>query len=328
MESIHLVEDCMGILRLYSDGTVLRAKNIDFLLPSVVDDTSVVFNDILFDKNHDLYLRLYKPTLPPPPPPFPTKLPIIIFLHGGGFCFGSRVWPNCHNCCLRMASGLNAVVMSPDYRLAPEHRLPAAMEDAASVMKWLKVQALSRNMVEGSWLNSGEVDLERVFVVGDSSGGNMAHHLAVELGVGSPELWPVRVRGYVLMAPFFGGVVRTKSEEGPSEALLNLEMLDRFWRLSMPTGETRDHPLANPFGPSSRSLETLILDPILVMVGAKELLKDRAEDYAKRLKEMGKTIKYVEFEGKEHGFFTNDPYSDVSGETLQLIERFMIENSS
>lgn len=91
----------------------------------------------------------------------------------------------------------------------------------------LQAQALSRNIAD-TWLDGGDVDFERVFVLGDSSGGNITHHLAVQFGAGSPELRPVRVRGYVLMAPFFGGVARTKSEEGPSEAVLNLEILDRY----------------------------------------------------------------------------------------------------
>lgn len=86
------------------------------------------------------------------------------------------------------------------------------------------------------WLRGDEVEFEQVYVVGDSSGGNIAHHLAVSLGNGSPDLGPVRVRGYVLVAPFFGGVVRTKSEEGPPEGLLNQEILDRYARtcLQMP----------------------------------------------------------------------------------------------
>ncbi|OMO68698.1 Alpha/beta hydrolase-3 [Corchorus olitorius] len=95
----------------------------------------------------------------------------------------------------------------------------------------------------------------------------------------------------------------------------------------MPIGETRDNPLANPFGPLSPSFEEVSLDPILVIVGGNELLKDRAEDYARRLKEMGKKIEYVEFEGKEHGYFNYDPYSDAANETLQIISRFMSDNS-
>ncbi|KAK2982080.1 hypothetical protein RJ640_003205 [Escallonia rubra] len=99
----------------------------------------------------------------------------------------------------------------------------------------------------------------------------------------------------------------------------------RFWRLSLPVGETPDHPLANPFGPTSPSLEPVKLDPILVIAGGNELLKDRVEDYARRLKELGKEIEYYEFEGKQHGFFTNEPYSDVSDEVLQLFKNFMSE---
>lgn len=97
----------------------------------------------------------------------------------------------------------------------------------------------------------------------------------------------------------------------------------------MPIGESRDHPLANPFGPESPNLAHVELDPILVIVGGNELLKDRAIDYATRLKELGKNIEYVEFEGREHGFFTNDSFSsEVAEEVGQILKRFMFENSN
>ncbi|TKY61880.1 carboxylesterase 15 [Spatholobus suberectus] len=323
----HVVEDCMGFLQLYSDGSIFRSNDIEFKV-SPIEDTTITFEDFLFDKRFNLFLRLYKPQHLGPDN---TKLPVVMFLHGGGFCFGSRTWPHFHNCCIRLASGLHAVVVSPDYRLAPEHRLPAALDDAVEAVRWLQRQGLSlRDDQNGgdAWL-SGRVDFDRVFIVGDSSGGNIAHHLAVRFGSGSREMDPVRVRGYVLFAPFFGGEVRTKSEKGPPEHMLNLELLDRFWRLSMPVGETRDHPLANPFGPGSPNLEQLKLDPILVIIGGNELLKDRAADYATRLKELDKDIKYVEFEGCEHGFFTHDSYSsEVAEEVIQTLKRFMLETSS
>lgn len=95
----------------------------------------------------------------------------------------------------------------------------------------------------------------------------------------------------------------------------------------MPEGETSDHPLANPFAGTSPRLEPLKLSPILVVVGGNELLKDRVEEYAQRLKEMGKAVEYVEFGGKEHGFFTYDPFSEAAYPVLRLIQRFIAQNS-
>lgn len=222
----HVVEDIHGVLQVFSDGSIFRAGNIDNFNIPTYNDNDVVWKDCLFDEENNLHLRLYKPAADPS-----TKLPVVYFIHGGGFCVGSRTWPNIHNVCLRLSSGLEAIVVSPDHRLAPEHRLPAAMDDTLGSLKWLQAQALlSDCQGSNSWFGDGsEVDFDRVFVVGDSSGGNMAHHLAVQLGPGSPELAPVRVRGYVLLAPFFGGTLRTKSEaEGLPEPFLNLEILDRY----------------------------------------------------------------------------------------------------
>ncbi|KAK3197982.1 hypothetical protein Dsin_021397 [Dipteronia sinensis] len=326
MESLpHIVENLSPVLQLYSDGTIVRKNHVNSAVPLLTDD-SIKIKDLIYYRKHNLHLRLYKPASSSKTSPPSSKFPIIVFLRGGGFCVGSRTWPTSHNCCLRLASGLNALVVSADYRLAPEHRLPAAIEDGFSVMKWLQAQALGDCDCDG-WLDTCEVDFDRVFVLGDSSGANIAHHLAVKFRAGSTALTPVRVRGYVLLAPFFGGVVRTRSEEGPSEAVLSLEILDRFWRLSLPAGETRDHPIANPFGPMSPMLEAMSLDPILVVVGGCELLKDRANDYFKRLKAMKKRIHYVEFKENEHGFFNKHPYSRVGDEFMQLLKNFIFNNS-
>lgn len=313
------VDECRGVLRVYSDGSVVRTNKPSFDVP-IEDDGSVIWKDVSFDSTHDLSLRLYKPVSPSS-----FKLPIFYYIHGGGFCIGSRTWPNCQNYCLRLARDLQAVIVSPDYRLSPENRLPAAIDDGFAAVKWLQAQAVGEN--PDSWLTE-VADFGRVFISGDSAGGNIAHNLAVRLGAGSTELSPVRVRGYVLLAPFFGGTVRTRSEaEGPREAFLNLELIDRFWRLSIPIGDTTDHPLVNPFGPNSPSLEFTNLDPILVVAGGNDLLKDRAQDYARKLKTWGKKIEYVEFEGKQHGFFTIDPNSTAANELMQIIEHFMAENT-
>ncbi|CAK9184646.1 unnamed protein product [Ilex paraguariensis] len=315
----HEVDECRGVLRVYSDGSIVRSNKPSFDAP-VHDDGSVLWKDALFDATHNLQLRLYKPASSTP-----SKLPIFYYIHGGGFCIGSRAWPNCQNYCFKLAAELQAVVVSPDYQLAPENRLPAAIEDGFMAVKWIQAQAVSDE--PDAWLTD-DADFDQVFISGDSAGGNIAHNLAVRLGAGSTELAPIRVRGYVLLAPFFGGTVLTRSEaEGPKEAFLNWELIDRFWRLSLPVGETTDHPLINPFGPVSQSLEAVDLDPILVVVGGSDLLKDRAEDYAKRLKNWGKKVEYVEFEGQQHGFFTINPNAQPAKELMLIIKRFLTENA-
>lgn len=218
-----VVEECFGLLKLYSDGSISRSPNISFDVP-FINDNSILYKDLIFNENIDLRLRLYKPTSIVNSS---TKLPIVFYFHGGGFCFGSRTFPNNHNICVRLASILQAAVIEPDYRLGPEHRLPAALEDACCALKWLQGQAIMHANVMDTWL--GDVDFDRVFVLGYSSGGNLAHHLAVRFGPGSVELAPVRVRGYVLMSPFFGGCERTRSEEErPIDGIWTLGMYDRY----------------------------------------------------------------------------------------------------
>ncbi|EPS60690.1 hypothetical protein M569_14110 [Genlisea aurea] len=313
-----VVEDILGIIQLFSDGTILRSPEIDFPM-KVHDDGTAIWKDALFDEKNDLRLRLYRPRRH-------SGLPVLFYLRGGGFCIGSRTWPNVHTCCLRLASSLGVLVVAPDYRSAPENRLPAAVEDSVAALKWVREQAVDG--AEGDeWLGNG-VDFGRMFVFGDSSGGNLAHHLAVELRRGSPEFAPLHVRGYILMAPFFGGSARTKSEDaGPTEPFISVDLLDRFWRLSLPVGSTLDSPLSNPFGPGSPNLENVNLAPIMVMVGGNEVMKDRVEAYYERLKAMGKEIEYVVFEGQFHGFFLNESYSPAGDAVLQELNRFILNNS-
>lgn len=219
----HVVEECLGILRVYSDGSIWREKPENVMLGGVpvldirIDDT-VVFKDRNHDPHHGLSLRLYRPKSASPD----CLLPVIFYIHGGGFCLGSCRWNLTHNSCLRLASALGAVVVSPDYRLAPEHRLPAAIDDVLGAVEWVRARAGGGDR----WWSG--VDFDRVFVVGDSSGGNLAHHLAVRLGMGSAVAAPVRTRGYILLSPFFGGVARGPPEEGPPDPILDLGGIDKL----------------------------------------------------------------------------------------------------
>lgn len=316
-----VVDECRGVLFVYSDGSVVRRAGPGFATP-VRDDGSVEWKDAVFDAAHGLGLRLYKPR----DRKNHDLLPVFFYFHGGGFCIGSRTWPNCQNYCLRLAAELDAVVVAPDYRLAPEHRLPAALDDAAAALLWLASHAAPGG--GDPWLTEA-ADFGRIFVSGDSAGGTIAHHLAVRFGcpTARTSLGPgVRVKGYVQLMPFFGGTERTRSEaECPDDAFLNRPLNDRYWRLSLPDGATADHPASNPFAPgeSREALEGAEMAPTLVVVGGRDILRDRAVDYAARLRAMGKPVEVREFEGQQHGFFTIDPWSDASAELMRALKRFV-----
>jgi acetyl esterase/lipase len=310
----YVVEDCRGILKLMSDGTVIRSDN-PFVSITFPDDGSIESKDLLFDSVHSLHVRLYRPVETPPG----TKLPLITYFHGGGFCIGSRTWPNFHTACRRLSAELSALVLSFDYRLAPEHRLPAAIEDAEAALLWLKSQCAGPNT--DAWL-AESADFTKVFISGESAGGNMTHHMAVKFGPSG--LSPVQVRGFIILMPGLIGEEVTRSElECPPSAFLNREACDRYMRLALPAGATRNHPAFNPFGPKSPNLENVEMGLMLVVTAERDMLIDNNLNYVKKLKEMGKKVEMVQIAGEEHAFFSFKPLSEATGEVIRAIDRFM-----
>jgi len=227
-----------------------------------------------------------------------------------------------HSCCQRLAAELPAVVLSAQYRRAPEHRLPAAVEDGAAFLSWLRAQAAPGAAAAEPWL-AESADFARTFVTGVSAGANLAHHAVVRVASGQLVLGPARVAGYVLFSAFFGSVERVASEAAPPpEVSLTVETTDKFWRLALPVGATRDHPLANPFGPDSPTLEPLPLPPALVVAPGRDVLCGHMLRYAAKLKEMGKAVELAEFPGERHGF-SKGQWSEATDELIQILKRFV-----
>jgi acetyl esterase/lipase len=302
----HVVEDLQGIVQLLSDGTVKR-----FQLPQVLPPPPVRWKDVVYDETHNLSLRVFVPPLAGA-----EKLPVIVYFHGGGFVINSYASTEFHAACLRLAGELPAVVLSVDYRLAPEHRLPAAHDDADAFFSWLRAQAAATTDL---WL-AESADFGRVFVSGDSAGGNIAHHAIVRIGSGALATGAARVAGCILLYPFFGGEQRTASEAAcPDDVYLTLTVSDQMWRLALPAGASRDHPLANPFGPDSPALDSVALPPLLVVTGDRDMLVDRIRDYVARLNATGN--KRAEFPGKGHAFFSVEHDDEVTGEMIRVVLR-------
>jgi acetyl esterase/lipase len=221
-------------IAVHPDGTITRP-----VVPSVPAslDAAVSSRDVPLDASLGTYIRLYLPSSPVDPPS--TKLPIILYFHGGGFVVFSADTVFYHASCEAMAAAVPAIVASVDYRLAPEHRLPAAYDDGVAAMLWLRDAAH-----EDPWI-AAHGDLARCFVMGSSSGGNLAFNAAVRTkGV---DLSPAAVRGVLLHQPYLGGVERTPSEAASEDDfMLPLEANDKLMGLALPVGADRDHEFSNP----------------------------------------------------------------------------------
>uniref|UniRef100_A0A0D9WVT1 Alpha/beta hydrolase fold-3 domain-containing protein n=1 Tax=Leersia perrieri TaxID=77586 RepID=A0A0D9WVT1_9ORYZ len=298
----YVVENIRGAMQLMSDGTVRRAA--DAPAADAEHDGAVEWRDVTWHPGHDLNARIYRPRHLGAAND--ARVPVVAGFHA---------W------CLRLAGELPAVVLSFDYRLAPEHRLPSPHEDGAAAMAWARNEA-----ARDPWL-ADAADFSRFFVAGDSAGGNIAHHVGVSFGRGiGPDL---RLRGLVLLMPAMAGETRTRAELDGDRggAFLTAEMSDRYARLLLPEGATRDHPLLNIAGPEATGMEAAAMAPAIVVAAGRDILRDRNAQYARRMKEeWGKEVEFVEFAGEEHCFFVVDPWSERADELVRLVRKFVVEH--
>lgn len=126
--------------------------------------------DVTVDPDRDLWFRIFVPTIDDW-----ENLPVIVFFHGGGFAFLSPDVKSYDAVCRRFARKLPAVVVSVNYRLSPEHRYPAQIEDGYDVLKFLDDE-------KNKGILPANADVARCFLAGDSAGANLAHHVAVRAG--------------------------------------------------------------------------------------------------------------------------------------------------
>lgn len=250
--------------------------------------------DITIDSPTGVWCRVFVPTWVDPD----KKLPIMIYFHGGGFALFSPDLKEYDSHCRHLSKMFEVIVISVSYRLSPEHKHPAAYEDGFRALEWLRSQVNEPNEEFPSEI----ADFSRVFLAGDSAGGNLAHHVAVKAA--ASDLSPISLAGIILIQPFFGGVERTVSEIQYKNGTLNkLDEIDWYWRAFLPSEADRDHPSANVCGPKSPAFLPMNLPRMLVIVGGKDPLSDRQIQYAEAMQSAGKECKLVIYEKAFHGFY-------------------------
>ncbi|RZR95925.1 hypothetical protein BHM03_00024837 [Ensete ventricosum] len=194
---------------------------------------------------------------------------------------------------------LPASVLIPCGSCSLKHPVPAAHEDSWTVLRWVAGQAGGGGPAAEAWL-AERADFERVFLAGESAGGNIAHHMAMRAGIGGLPCG-VRIRGVALIHPYFLGSDVVESAEIYPEATESLETL---WRTVCPSSSGLDDPMINPAAEAAPSLAGLGCGMALVCVGGADALRDRGRAYYRRLRESGwgGAATLFEAEGKAHTF--------------------------
>ena len=224
----------------------------------------------------DIALRVYTPAGAGP-------FPITMMFHGGGWVIGDL--DTAHTQSQELCDGAGSVVVSVDYRLAPEHPFPAAAEDCYAATCWAHANAASLNG-----------DAARFAVAGDSAGGNLA--AVVALMARDRDGPPIGFQ--VLVYPVTDGVAfDTASYRDNAEGyLLTAEAMRWFWDQYAPPSE-RGNAYASPL----RAENLANLPAALVLTAEFDPLRDEGEAYAERLRESGARVECVRLDGLIHGFF-------------------------
>ena len=224
-------------------------------------------------------LRLYRPL-----PAAAGALPVLVYYHGGGWVIGDL---DTHDTlCRELANLAGCAVVAVDYRMAPEHRFPAAVIDAVAATRWVHQQAGALGL-----------DAARLAVGGDSAGGNLAAVVALT----AREAGDLPIVFQLLIYPATDGRRGAPSHTTNGQGyLLTKETIDYF----------HDHYIIDPAHDLDWRASPLLhpdlsrLPPALVLTAGYDPLRDEGMDYATRLTAAGNRASYVCFERQIHGFIT------------------------
>jgi acetyl esterase len=216
--------------------------------------------------------------------------PVLVYFHGGGFVLCSL---DTHDgTCRSLANGAGVVVVSVDYRLAPEHPFPAAPDDCYAALQWVAANAAE---IDG--------DGSRIALGGDSAGGNLTAATALMArDRGGPAL-----RFQLLVYPVTDHDFDTTSYRDNAEGyFLTTDMMKWFWRHYLADPADGAKPYASPL--RAESLEGL--PPALCITAGFDPLRDEGDAFAAALAAAGNQVAHSRYEGMFHGFFGMDALLD------------------
>ena len=225
------------------------------------------------------------------PPDAVGTLPVILYMHGGGWVLGNA---DTHDRLVReLAVGTGAAVAFVEYERSPEAHYPVAIEQGYATAQWI--------VREG---DANQLDPERIAVAGDSVGGGMTAALALMAN----ERGDVRFVEQSMYYPVTDAAMNTGSYDQFAEGYFLLaKSMAWFWDAYAPDLERRSEPYASPLRASDEQLEGL--PPAFLIVDEADVLRDEGEAYAARLRAAGVPVTTVRYDGITHDFMMLNPLS-------------------
>ncbi|KAK3002985.1 hypothetical protein RJ639_046301 [Escallonia herrerae] len=234
-------------------------------------------------------------------------------------CVGSVYTFLCHNFINSLVSQAKALAVSVEYRLAPEHPLPAAYEDCWAALQWVASYYVASNITNSKpWLID-HGDYDRVYIGGDSAGGNIVHNITMHASIEHINNDIKIMGGYACFLTSWRSELSKNYEQS---------LLYRFWMVACPSARGGiDNPMMNPWAEDAPSLSGLACSRLLVCVGEKDKLRDRGIRYCEELRKSGwkGEVELVEIEGENHCFHIFNPGTENAKNLVKRLASFIIK---
>ncbi|MTK11523.1 MAG: alpha/beta hydrolase [Clostridiaceae bacterium] len=273
---------------LNKDSTIWSAKPISF---SNIKNVNI---DISSTK---IPVRIYTPE-------GGSNFPIIVYLHGGFWIAGNL--DTIDNVCRKLSKNTKAIVVSVDYRLAPENPFPAGVNDAYNVIQWV-------------YKNAGSIngDAKHIAVAGDSAGGNIAAAVSQMVRDKNGPHITCQVLVYPSTNIF---ELNSKSwSQSSNDFNISREDMEKYISLYIPKKEDRKNPYASPL----LAKDFNGLPHTLIIIAEIDPLRDEGEAYAEKLKQTGDEVVVAMYKGTTHGFLTMDRISGEGDKALNEISLYL-----
>jgi acetyl esterase len=240
------------------------------------------------------------------PPDAAGVLPVILYMHGGGWVLGNA---DTHDRLVReLAVGTGAAVVFVEYDRSPEAPYPVAIEQGYATAQWI--------VREGA---SYQLDADRIAVAGDSVGGNMTAALALMAN----ERGDVRFIQQSMYYPVTDAAMDTGSYEQFAEGyFLTAKSMAWFWDAYLPEVDRRSEHLASPL--RARDEQLAGLPPAFIIVDEADVLRDEGEAYAARLRAAGVSVTTVRYDGITHDFMMLNPLSGTNASRAAVAQAISV----